>query len=266
VKIKPVAKTDGGEAPADGDNGAAAATGIGSWKGRVVFAGNPQALAPLVQQGADIKDGQVCAAVTIPDEKLLVGPDNGVANVFVFLQRAPRGAASAAAPAEPALFDQKNCTFLPHALLVRTGQTVNITNSDRILHNTHTRPQRNGEFNQGIEFELVVPVVYNQPEPQPLEVKCDIHAWMRAYHLALDHPFGAVTGADGSFEIKDLPAGTHRFQVWHEGVQGGFLVRNFEVQINADQVTELNIEYPQAKFAWNAQPATKVVEISSLLK
>ena len=269
VKIKPVAKSDGASQQATGGNNGgaqAAAGGIGSWKGKVVFKGTPRQLPPLVEQGAQIKDPQVCAVQTIPDQKLIVGADGGVANVFVFLQRAPKGASVPPPPQEPILFDQKFCTFLPHALFVRSGQTLNITNSDRISHNTHTYPQKNSTFNQAVDFQLVVPIVYQQPELEPVEVKCDIHAWMRAYHLTLDHPFAAVTGGDGSFEIKDIPAGAHKFQVWHEGAQGGYIVRNLEVKIAADQVTEQNIDYPEAKFASTAEPATKVVEISSLLK
>lgn len=269
VKIKS-ADDDAGGRPTDGGgtSDAAVQAGVGNWKGRVVFAGTPPPLDPLVRQGQQIKDAEVCAAQTIPDQTLVVGPNSGVANVFVFLSRAPRGGSVPPPTGSAVVFDQKSCIFMPHALFVRTGQTVKVKSDDAILHNTHTLPKRNPAFNQGIQpnEREGVDLVYQQPEPEPFEVKCDIHAWMRAYHIALDHPFCAVTGDDGTFEITGLPAGTHGFKVWHEGVNGGYISRNLEVTINADATTETEIEYPAEKFALDARPANKVVNLTSLLR
>jgi plastocyanin len=270
VKINPAGKEGTGTAAADTgtQQGAAEAeaAGYGSWKGRVTFVGSPPQLAPVVQEGAAIKDPEVCAAQTIPNQRLLVSADGGVANVFIYLQRAPAGAKTPPVPQEPILFDQEHCTFKPHAMIVRAGQTMNITNSDPILHNTHFEPPRNQKFNQGINKGVLAPVVFKLPEPAPFEVKCDIHSFMHAYQIALDHTIAALTAEDGTFEIKDIPAGTHRFQVWHEGVDGGFLQRNLNVTIQADQVTELSIDYPAEKYASNARPAEKVVNISALFR
>ena len=72
-------------------------------------------------------------------------------------------------------------------------------------------------------------LVYKLAEQEPISVVCDIHAWMRAYHLPIDHPFAAVSGEDGTFEIKDLPAGKHEFKIWHEA--GGMLEKAFVVTV-----------------------------------
>ena len=67
-----------------------------------------------------------------------------------------------------------------------------------------------------------------------------------ARQLPLDHPFAAVTNDKGEFEIPGLPAGTHRFKVWHEGA--GFLQSSLAVTVKADGTVEQEIKYPVDKF------------------
>jgi hypothetical protein len=159
------------------------------------------------------------------------------------------------------VFDQKNCVFLPHALVVRAGQPVKILNDDGALHNTHTYPKRNTPFNQGVQpnDRTGVDLVYTRPETQPLMVGCDVHPWMKAYHLPIDHPYAAVSGPDGKFEIKDLPAGKHEFKVWHE--KGGELQRALVVTIKPNEPNAVEIPVPAAKLARFDGPAPAEVQI-----
>jgi hypothetical protein len=46
--------------------------------------------------------------------------------------------------------------------------------------------------------------------------KCDVHGWMNAYVGVLDHPYFAVTGKDGKFDLKTVPPGTYTIEAWHE--------------------------------------------------
>jgi len=250
VTLKPSTSAGGTASGGSGDNGGAAsvAEGFGTFKGRVRFQGTVPSLAVKVSQGAAIKDADICAAVDVPDESLVVNSDGGVANVFVYLQKVPKGAKKTEPSEEPVIFDQKGCRFIPHALVVRVGQPVRVVSGDQIAHNTHTLPTRNSESNNIVErgSRTGFMVNYTKTENVPFRVICDFHSWMLAYHLALDHPFGAVTDANGEFEIPDLPAGEHKFVVWHEG--SGFLTRNLKITITADQTTEQKIDYPLEKF------------------
>ena len=210
------------EAGADTGAGSAAATetasngGTGNLKGKVEFVGTLATLPPLYAKGSDVKDAAVCAAVEAPNQEILV-KDGGLANVFIYLRKTPKSVP--AAPADASfVFDQKGCVFKPHAMISRVGQKIMVLNSDGVAHNTHTYGVKTTAFNKIVNPNDAVgaPLVYKQAEQEPISVGCDIHPWMKAYHLPVDHPYAAISGDDGTFEIKDLPAGKHEFKVWHE--------------------------------------------------
>jgi hypothetical protein len=186
----------------------------------------------------------------VPNEKLIVGEGNGVANVFIFLPKAPAGVPVPPVPGEPVKFDQKDCRFLPHALVIRTDQTLKILNSDSVLHNTHIYALRNDIFNLPVSPHNATGLDYQfkKSESKPVEVKCDIHTWMRAYQMPVDHPWAAVTGPNGEYVIKNVPAGEQKFQVWHEAAGGGgYLDRNLTVTIKPGEVTTKDITYDASK-------------------
>jgi hypothetical protein len=223
---------------------APAETGIGTLKGRVEFVGSFSPLPPLFAKGAATKDPSICGAEAIPNETIVV-KDGGLANVFVYLEKAPKGAAVPPA-GDPVAFDQKTCIFLPHAMIMRTKQPVKVLNDDAAAHNTHTYPRKNTSFNKIVspKERAGVDLLYDQSEKEPLKVGCDIHAWMEAYHLPLDHSFAAVSADDGSFEIKDLPAGKHEFKVWHEA--GKMIEKSLIVTIKPGD-NEITIKVPATK-------------------
>lgn len=244
----------------------AASAGKGTLSGKVVFEGDYKPLPPLVKAGAkDVKDAAVCAAHDVPNESLIVNTQagNGVANVFVYLPRAPKGADVPPPPNEPLVLDQQGCRFVPHAMVVRVGQTILVKSNDNIQHNVHTFPAFNAPFNQICQplERKGIPLVYERAEREPVQVKCDIHPWMKALQLPLDHPFAAVTDEQGTFRIEGLPAGTHKFRVWHE--RAGVVEKGLEVQIEPDQTTEVTIAIkadqiagnpPQIRTVWVQRP------------
>jgi hypothetical protein len=133
-------------------------------------------------------------------------------------------------------------------LFVRTDQVVNVLSDDPVAHNTNVQPVRNTPFNSVIKVNERngVEVKFSAPESLPTQVKCDLHPWMKAYWLILDHPYAAITDADGKFTIKDLPAGDHEFIVWQEGA--GYVDRKYKVKVEAGKTTELKpVKVPLSK-------------------
>jgi plastocyanin len=206
-----------GERPAGGETPAAApaatdtADGPGVITGAAMFQGSAPPPRPLRTDSDPLCKPEPGAT----SEVLLVGPENGLQNVFVYVKDG-LGARTYAVPTTPAVLDQQGCRYVPHVFGVQVGQTVHITNSDAALHNVNSSPRENRPFNFGQPAGVPAATrVFDKPEIG-VPFRCDVHPWMNAYAGVVAHPFFAVTGANGSFEIKGLPAGTYTIEAWHE--------------------------------------------------
>jgi Carboxypeptidase regulatory-like domain len=141
--------------------------------------------------------------------------NGGLENVFVYVKDG-LGNYHFDTPAAPVTLDQKGCRYAPHIFGLRTGQPLEIGNSDQTLHTVHALGKVNQEFNlsyplQGIKHTKT----FTAPEVM-VHFKCNVHSWMSAYAGVLSHPYFAVTANGGAFELKNLPAGTYTVEAWHE--------------------------------------------------
>ena len=148
-----------------------------------------------------------------PSEKLVVGPQRGVKNAVVWLRTPPPGATWPSAPVKVEM-DQKECVFVPRVVLVPAGGTVEFLNSDRLLHNLHSVSKENPTFNRTQPRGRAIPVAFAKPEI--IRITCDLHSWMQAWVVVAEHPFYAVTGEAGEFELPNVPPGTYTLQIWQE--------------------------------------------------
>jgi hypothetical protein len=177
----------------------------------------------LVEKGKAPKDPNVCAKdEPVSSRELVVDPvSKGVAHGFVYLVR-PSGSNPAAvkdllARNPKVEMDQKNCEFVPYVQAIHQDQILVIKSSDAVSHNVRFAALANHPLNQILAPQGQLEVKLTA-ERRPIVVACDVHSWMKAYLMVFDHPFFAVTGSDGSFEIKGVPGGSQNLVLWQEKV------------------------------------------------
>lgn len=199
-------------APAAAPAGAAPAAGAATLTGKVAFEGT----APTLERLKMDADAVCKAAHAAPvySQEAVVNPNNTLQWVFVYVKEGVGG--SYPAPATPVTIDQRGCQYTPHVFGIQAGQPLRILNSDATLHNIHALPKKNPEFNIGQPFKGMETVKKFDVPEVGVFFKCDVHKWMGAYAGVLNHPFYAVTGDQGTFEIKNLPPGNYVVEAWHE--------------------------------------------------
>lgn len=183
----------------------------GAVKGTVTYAG-PDTDEPVRM------DGDPNCATLNPepgDENRIAVRDGRLANVFVHVKSGLEGR-KYPVPAEAKELDQQGCEYQPRVLGIMVGQALRVRNSDTTFHNVHAVPAKNPETNDPQPMpDMVLERRFLEPEVM-VPFKCDVHPWMSAWVGVVEHPYYAVTGEDGAFEIGNLPPGTYTLEAWHE--------------------------------------------------
>jgi plastocyanin len=188
--------------------GGAGLAGAGTIKGTVRFAGG----SVEVKKVKVTVDHTTCGT-TKDVEDVVVSPDKGLRNVVVSLVTPPPDAKWSVAPTVQ--MDEKQCVFVPRAVVVPAGGTVEFLNSDRLRHNLHSASGgHNPTFNRTQPRGRAIPITLRRPEI--IRIDCDLHPWMRAWVVVAEHPFYAVTNERGEFALENVSPGTYTLQLWHE--------------------------------------------------
>ena len=190
----------------------------GTIRGTVRLAGDPANLPAI----PITKDNTVCGK-NKANPTLIVGKNAGVKNSIVYLDGITQGKKMSELM-KPVL-DQVRCEYEPHVVIVPSGGKMEIVNSDTVLHTVHAyNLSRSGPMGLMTVFNLALPVkgmrIPKQVTTNGILLNlCDTgHAWMIAYVITAEHPYYAVTDADGNFNLDNVPPGTYTLRMWHEPV------------------------------------------------
>ena len=247
------------------------AAGSGDWadlSGRFVAEGTP----PQPDKLKVDKDVECCGKFDIRDESLVVGKDGGLANVYVYLRTRTRQKVKicpelAAGAPKQVLLDNRDCIFQPHCMSIWTDkQELSIVNSDPVAQNVAFSPLG------GKPANIVLPPppdkaskatwTFKKKQRLPVTIACNYHPWEIAYILPLDHPYCAISKADGTFCIPKLPVGEKlEFQVWQERI--GYLgtddwkLGRIKIKIKPGKNDLGTIKLPLGKFPKKEKAETK---------
>lgn len=204
-------------------------SGGGTIEGTIVFNGTPG-----TRKIVPTKDVEICGE---PREEALieVGPDKGVKDAVVYLVGVNSGKAWPPAGKKPELNNQK-CRFEPSVQVIPAGP-LDVINRDPVLHNTH------GYYGKRTAFNMAQPnqnqtIAADLPKAGAVKVDCDAHGWMEGWIYVVDNPYFALTGADGKFNISEVPPGEYDLVA----MQSATKPVQQKVMVEAGKPTSLSIE------------------------
>jgi hypothetical protein len=185
----------------------------GSISGTVKWSGP----VPKIPRLPITKDSKICeptGETTRDLQRLVIGPDGGVANTVVYLTNVARGKAWDLPPSERTL-DQRMCVYVPHILLVPVGGELQIKSSDPILHTVHMTGAATYNLPFPFQDQFISRTMHITGR---VDIKCNAgHVWMNGEMLVVPHPYYAVTDAHGSFTLTNVLPGDYTVEAWHEG-------------------------------------------------
>jgi plastocyanin len=206
-----------------------AASGTAAIRGTVTLTGVPPEM-PMTKRDAD----PFCARTPTREEEVVVGAGGALKNVIVRITKGITG--NYEPPMTNVTLDQTQCMYRPRVAMLMAGQSLLIRNSDQTLHNVHTYKGASTLFNQAEVPGLpAIAKTFKDATGEILKFKCDVHPWMTAYVGVMGHPFFAVTGSDGKYEIAKVPPGHYTVQAWHER----FGTKSQEITVEAGKPFDL---------------------------
>ena len=256
-------KSDSGTNLSGGETSSAAGPysgPTGSVAGVISFEGTPPA-PRKIDTSADPVCGQKNPNLSTDDT---IVTDGKLANAFVYIKEGTVEGGkkladySWATPSTAAALDQNGCHYAPHVMGVQVNQKISITNSDATQHNVHPTPKLNPEWNQ-TQANGAAPIEKSFARPEVLiPVKCNQHPWMKAYIGVMRTPFFAVSGTNGSFEIKNVPAGKYTVVAWREGGANG-QEKTMEVTVPANGSANADFSFSGSAATTSVNPSLKMM-------
>lgn len=179
---------------------------------------------PPERSKVDSSKDPFCAPLEIYSDSMLVGKSGELQNIVLMLDKGSKDKVPAEMlePVEGTLtLDNDGCVFVPHIVVARVGQNIEVLNSDQTGHNA------NFTFFKNESENFLIPAGGKKKtkelaseESTLMPVECNIHPWMKAWVIVQEHPYVGVSDQEGVLEIKNLPVGELTFLIRHENSDG----------------------------------------------
>ena len=192
----------------------------GTVTGTVQFTGDPPP--PTAFELRRYPDRDYCGALSDGSgyrflREVAVGQDQGLKDVIVTIQGIEKG--------KPFSFEETNletniCQFVPFVSVMRDQHPLVVKNLDSVSHDLQIY-EREWEHifimfhRPALIKEGTRDVIRFTGNRRGVIMQCGMHAYMQGHGLAVENPYYAITGLEGTFAIKDLPSGTYRIKAWH---------------------------------------------------
>ena len=215
----------------------------GTLKGHVSYIGRNFKNKPL-RMDAD----PVCGSShseKVYSEAFKLAADGSMEDALIYLKKVSYDGT----PSVPAVLDQKGCVYVPHVFGMVAGQELLIKNSDATLHNIHSMPKVNKEFNFAMpKVVKEKKTTFSKSEEFPFYIKCDVHPWMKSWVLVSDNPYFAVTDKNGNYSIDGIPPGTYEVVCWQEkfAAKKKFIIENVTIN-SGETVKDFVLKGPKPK-------------------
>jgi len=183
---------------------AADANGVGIVKGTVSFNGKPATDAVVSIEGLSKDQAKTRMSQTKPQKKII---------------------------------DQRNLKFTPTVVAITIGETVDFPNNDNAWHNVYSKGGAN-DFDLG----LYPPGKSRSKKFDKAGVSpilCNAHPNMEAFVVVKDHPFFSTTDSRGNYEIKNVPLGRLRVEIWHPNLD---VLRDTVEMVRDGEVFALDVD------------------------
>src|SRR5262249_55692632 len=193
----------------------------GTVTGTVQFVGDPPP--PTGFELRRYPDREYCGALSDGSgylylREVAVDPEQGLKDVIVTIQGIEKG--------KPFEFEETKletniCQFVPFVSVMRDQYPLTVKNLDTVSHDLQVYER---------EWEHIF-IMFHRPaltkggtkdlirftgNRRGVIMQCGMHPYMQGHGLAVDNPYYAITGLDGSFAIRELPADTNRTEAWHQ--------------------------------------------------
>ena len=170
-------------------------------------------------------------------QEFSIAPDRGLKDTVVLLLDVTKGKPFTF---EPPTIEARDCRFLPFVSVVKDRSEVNVVNLDPVFHdiqayetshlgprvlfntplpmNPHHKRNVGADSHEHLAGQPMKEVIRMTKDRRIFVMQCGFHAYMESWGMAVDNPYFAITQADGTFSLGDIPPGDYTLMAWHPGV------------------------------------------------